>query len=59
MPFDCEYCRIMLCDSRLVSSESYAMVDISVQVPEGCQYNLSVSVQSHLSEPPTNQVLIH
>ena len=49
----------MLCGSVLVSSELYAMGDILNQVPEGCQYNLSVSVQSHLSEPPTNQVLIH
>ena len=59
MPFDCEYYKIMLCDSRLVSSEPYAMVDIPVQVPEGCQYNLSVSVQSHLSEPPRILILIH
>ena len=29
MPFDCEYYRIMLCES----SEPYAMVDIPVQVP--------------------------
>ena len=49
----------MLCGSEIVSSELYAMGDILNQVPEGCQYNLSVSVQSHLSEPPTNQVLIH
>ena len=59
MPFDCEYYRIMLCDSRLVSSEPYAMADIPVQVPEGCQYNPSVSVQSHLSEPPRILFLIH